>query len=134
MEGQGGLRVLVVDDNEDSAKSLATMIELWGHEAQIAFSGYGAHSLAKEFLPNVVIADVAMPKMSGLSLAGILRQDAALKDCQLIALSGHTEKRIQEEARRVGFSHYFFKPIEPERLRALLAGLVSGTVPSGAWQ
>ena len=132
MDRHAALRVLVVDDNEDAANSLATLVRLWGHQAKTAFSGYGAHSLAKEFLPHVLIIDIAMPKMSGLTLAALLKEDAHLKDCRVIGLSGHTEKFVQDEAERIGFAHYLFKPAEPERLRALLAGLANSTVTTAA--
>ncbi len=114
------LRVLIVDDNEDAATTLAVLAELWGHEVRTAFSAERALELAKEFKPNIVILDIGMPRMGGLTLAEHLRAEVDLQNCELIAVSGHTERSVQEKAKRLGIQEYLVKPADPDMLQRIL--------------
>jgi CheY-like chemotaxis protein len=109
-------RVLVVDDNRDSADSLAKLLGLWGYDARVSYSGAEAVEVAREFLPEVVVLDLAMPGMSGYEAARRLRQIPGLDATLFIALTGFD--RVEEGH----FQHHLVKPAAPDALRQLLGG------------
>lgn len=114
------LRVLIVEDVEATANSLATILELWQHEVAVCYDGFSAQEKARTFLPQVVLADLGLPQMSGLRLAEELRQIPALDDTVLVALSGYGQARDRERSQAAGFTHHLTKPIEPNQLREIL--------------
>lgn len=114
-----GLRVLLVDDHPDLRLSLRKLLEGWGYEVRTAADGEEALRLAAEFQADVVFLDLAMPGMSGLEVARLLRKGDKVP--VLVALTGHAGAAYEEAARAAGVDHFFAKPTPPEQLRALLA-------------
>ncbi len=115
------LRILVVDDNEDAATSLAMLLELLGHEVMTASDGQDGVAKAAAMCPHVVFLDLGMPKMDGVEAAKRLR---ALPDGEatvLIALTGWGQDHHLERTREAGFDHHLLKPIDPGSLSELLA-------------
>jgi PAS domain S-box-containing protein len=116
-------RVLVVDDNLDAAESMATWLQLAGHDVQTAYGGPAALEAAVAFRPTIVLLDIGLPEMDGHEVARLLRQTPGLDNAWLIALTGYGRKedyRLSEEA---GFDHHLVKPADPQKLRTLLASL-----------
>ncbi|WP_411281347.1 PAS domain S-box protein [Gemmatimonas sp.] len=116
-----GFRVLVVDDNQDAADSLAILLELQGHEVQVAFSGVAALEITKAFTPDVVFLDIGMPGMDGYELARRLRQQPGLDAVVLTALTGWGQKEDRRRTSEAGFDHHLVKPAEPQAVQAVLA-------------
>jgi CheY-like chemotaxis protein len=117
-----GLRVLVVDDNVDSANSLAMLLELLGHRPSVALDGESALSMARRQLPDAAILDVALPGMDGTQLAEKLRQlggDRVL----LVALTGLNPSAM-EDSNGEGFDHRLTKPADVPQLQQLLGAHV----------
>lgn len=113
-------KVLVVDDNIDSANSIAEVLRLWGHEVKVAYDGFVALDIARAFHPDVALLDIGLPGMNGHALAVQLR--AALPTAPaLIAMSGYGQAGDHEDARQAGFDVYLTKPIDLSELHWLLA-------------
>ena len=110
-------RILIVDDNTDSARSLATLQKRRGHETRTAFTGPDAVVTAGEFLPDVVLLDIGLPGMDGFEVARRIRAIPALADALLIAMSGYGREEDRAEAKRAGFDEYMVKPVDLDTLR-----------------
>ena len=128
-EEAGGLRILVVDDNRDSANSLALLLEDLGHTVRTAHDGEAALAAAHAFGPDAVVLDIGLPRLDGYEVARRLRA-APAPDPEtggagaqplLIALTGygHEENRLQAKA--AGFDHHFAKPVDLDVLQGLFA-------------
>jgi CheY-like chemotaxis protein len=117
------LRILVVEDNTDSAEVLAFMLELSGHTVQTAADGPTALAAAHAFQPQVVLCDIGLPGMSGYEVAARLREQAAFQQTVLIALTGYGQEDDRWQAEAAGFNQHLTKPVEPELLEALLNSL-----------
>jgi len=125
-EGAGPCRrVLIIEDNADSADSLCELLELKGHRVQVAYTGPDGVEQALRDLPEVVISDLGLPGMDGFAVAQALRSDARLQGAHLIALSGYGQEQDVERCRAAGFDHHFIKPVDVARLLAYLATLPS---------
>ena len=111
-------RMLIVDDNEDSARSMATLQRLRGHETRIAFTGPDAVAAAAEFLPNVVLLDIGLPGMDGCEVATRLRAMPALAGAFLVAMSGYGSPEDIARAKAAGCDEYLVKPADLDLLRA----------------
>ena len=113
------LRVLCVDDNEDSADSLAAVLELLGCEARVCYDGQSALSIVPEHRPDVCFLDLSMPGLDGLELASRLRQRAGCRALLLVAVTafGSLEYRIQTALK--GFHFHLVKPADYASLRSL---------------
>lgn len=116
------LRILVVDDNEDAADMLSHLLECWGHEVQVAYSGARAIEVARDFSPEVGFVDIGMPGMNGYETARALRAIPELGALRLIALTGYAQDSDVEAAAQAGFDHHLAKPVRTPSLRDLLAG------------
>lgn len=123
-----GLRVLVVDDNEDATDILGTILELSGHEVILAYDGEQALALAAEHRPEVVLLDIGLPKLDGYEVARRLRLDPRNETMILVAVTGYGREEERERGLAAGFHHYLVKPVEPGVLQALLAE-VGGMAP-----
>jgi signal transduction histidine kinase/ActR/RegA family two-component response regulator len=116
-------RVLVVDDNVDSADSMATWLQLSGHEVRTAYDGPTGVTAAVAFRPTVVLLDIGLPGMDGHEVAHLLRQTPGLEDVWLVALTGYGRQTDVQLSRDAGFDHHLVKPADPLKLRTLLASL-----------
>ena len=118
-----GRRVLVLDDNADSAESLAELLRLWGHEVRTAHSGSEALDAARDFKPDAALLDLGMPDMNGYEAARLLRERAGLNGTAFIALTGYGQEADRRRSEEAGFQAHLVKPVDPKALRELLAGL-----------
>jgi two-component system CheB/CheR fusion protein len=114
-------RVLVVDDNRDSASSLRTMLRLDGHEVELALDGASALEAARRLHPEVILLDIGLPDMDGYEVARALRGDAATDSALIIAITGYGREQDREKSARSGIDAHLTKPIDMDVLAELLA-------------
>ena len=105
-------RILVVDDNVDSAESLAMLLTITGHEVQIAFDGREAVEKAEAFLPNVMLLDIGLPILNGYEAAREIRSQPWGKDMVLIALTGWGQQEDRQNSKDAGFDSHMVKPVD----------------------
>jgi len=122
----GRFRILVVDDNRDSAASLALMLRIAGHETREAHDGVAAVSAAAEFRPQVVLLDIGLPRMNGYEACRAIRREPWGRDMVLIALTGWGQEQDRLDAQEAGFNLHLVKPVDPAALMKVLDGLVLG--------
>ena len=118
-----GRRLLVVDDNQDAADSLAMLLKLQGHEVRVAHSGPAALEITKGYSPDVVFLDLGMPGMDGYEVARRLRQQPGLEKIVLAALTGWGQQEDRRRTADAGFDHHLVKPPEPKAVESILAEL-----------
>jgi CheY-like chemotaxis protein len=116
-------RILVVDDLNDAAASLALVCELYGAQARVARDGREALTLGAQFRPDVVLMDISMPYMDGYEAARRLRAEDWGKDVVLIALTGWGRQGDIDAALAAGFDGHLLKPVAAESLVDLIATL-----------
>jgi signal transduction histidine kinase/ActR/RegA family two-component response regulator len=116
-------RILIADDNHDAAESLATLLQLRGHEVRTAHDGEEALAAAKVFKPDVVLLDLGMPKMDGYEAARRIRRLAWGRRARLVALTGWGQQQDRQRTREAGFDAHLVKPVsDVDLFRALTAG------------
>jgi PAS domain S-box-containing protein len=121
VHGTGSLRVLLVDDNVDAAEMLAHLLSAAGHEVRIAHDGITALGMLERFVPQVALLDIGLPAMDGYELGLQLRHRLAGAACRLIALTGYGQASDRRRSEQAGFEAHLVKPIDPERLLALVS-------------
>jgi CheY-like chemotaxis protein len=115
------LRVLVVDDLRDSADTLAVLLQLWGHEATVAYDGRSALAVAVTQQFDVVVLDIGLPgRMDGYELARQLRRLPGMEKCLLIAITGYGQQSDVQRCQEAGIDRYFVKPVDPAELQEWL--------------
>jgi two-component system CheB/CheR fusion protein len=112
-------RVLVVDDNRDTARSGAKLLELHGHEVRVAFDGPQALEAARNFQPEVMLLDIGLPGMSGYELVKRLREEG-FEHATIVAVSGYGQQADKERSREAGFDDHLVKPVDREALASAL--------------
>ncbi len=113
-------RIMVIEDNRDSAESLKLLLEIYGHQVAVAGSGSEGVALATATAPDVVICDIGLPGMSGHMVCAELRKLSALAKTLFVALSGHPPDGVEAEVSG-GFDIYLLKPVEPARLAEVIS-------------
>jgi PAS domain S-box-containing protein len=121
---QRKLRVLIADDNRDSAESLGMLLELSGHEIYLAHNGLDALAVAKANLPDVALLDIGMPGMDGYQVAAGIRREPWGAPMMLIAITGWGQEDNKRTARTAGFDHHLTKPMDSVVLESILATAV----------
>ncbi|GEM_PF-296107 len=116
------LRVLVVDDNIDSADSLAALLELAGHETQVTNDGLEAIRAAAAFKPDLILLDIGLPKLNGYEVARWIRQQPWGQSVTLVALTGWGQDSDRQKSKDVGFDSHLVKPVDYSTLEKLVAG------------
>ncbi|MET3217145.1 UNVERIFIED_ORG: PAS domain S-box-containing protein [Burkholderia territorii] len=114
------LRIVVVDDNRDSADTLAVLLQLKGHAPRVAYNAADALALARDYAPQLMLLDLTMPDVDGFTLLQELRAIDALRDTTCVALSGHARASDLARTERAGFDDHLVKPVEMAVLDALL--------------
>ncbi|WP_329716254.1 hybrid sensor histidine kinase/response regulator [Ideonella sp.] len=115
------IRVLVVDDNIDSAQSMSLLLSMLGYSTRTAHDGLEAVRAAGAYQPQAVILDIGLPKLSGLDAARRIREQAWGQEMLLIALSGWGQDEDRQRTRQAGFDHHFVKPVAVDALIQVLA-------------
>jgi CheY-like chemotaxis protein len=117
------LRVLVVDDNQDTAMGLSLLMRALGHESRMAYDGLSAVEAAKQYRPNVVLLDISLPGITGYNVATQRRQQATLKHSVLVAVTAWSPDEDKRLAAEAGFDHYLVKPAEFGKLQQIVAAV-----------
>ncbi len=120
-----GLSILVVDDNRDSAETMAMLLEMEGHQAMMAFDGKEAVEVALAERPAVVLLDIGLPQMNGYDACRAMRQ-GGLNDTLLVAMTGYGREEDRRLSHEVGFDAHLVKPVDLQAVRKLLESVVTG--------
>ncbi len=115
-----GSRILVVDDNVDTVRGLAQLLELLGNDIQVAHDGKATIETARTFRPEFVLLDIGLPGMDGYEVAAMLRKDDSCKNTVIIAVSGYGQEEDRRRSREAGFDHHLVKPVDFDTLTTLL--------------
>jgi PAS domain S-box-containing protein len=127
--GTGRQRVLVVDDNADSADTLAALLEILGSEVRTAYDGEEALAVAETFLPDVVLLDVGMPRMSGTEACRRLRARPGGGEMLIVAMTGWGQLDDRRQTEAAGFDVHLVKPLDVAELTRLLAARAARVAP-----
>jgi signal transduction histidine kinase len=119
------LRIMVVDDNADAASMLGMLLESAGHEIVVEHDARGAIERSMVNPPQVFLLDIGLPEIDGNELARRLRAQPATADAVLIAITGYGQEQDRARAAAAGFNHHLVKPVDIEKLYAILAGIKS---------
>lgn len=115
-------KILVIDDNEDAASTLADLLSILGHEVQTEFTGKGGLALAKIFQPDVIFLDIGLPDLTGYEVAQHIRHDDLIRKCYLIALTGYGTENDQLLAKNAGFDLHLTKPLDYQKIQTIKLG------------
>lgn len=118
------LRILVVDDNLDSAESLAALLAIGGHELELAHDGAEAVDKAAAFRPHVVLLDIGLPRLDGYEACREMRKLPRGAEMDIVALTGWSLEDDRGKARDAGFTRHLVKPIDFEELEGLLQTVI----------
>ena len=124
-----GRKILVADDDQDSAESLAMLFQLMGHEVRAAQNGVTAVDLAEEFRPDLIVLDIGMPGMDGYEVCRRIRQHDWGQAIVIAALTGWTRDEDRDRSAEAGFNHYLVKPVDPKALDDLIARVMRQGAP-----
>ncbi len=113
-------RVLIADDNHDTAEMASMLLEMLGHETRIAHDGVEALAIADAFEPEVVFLDIGMPRLNGYDTCRQLRERPWAKRTLIVACSGWGQEEDRRKSRDAGFDHHLVKPVSPELITSLL--------------
>ena len=113
------MRLLLVDDNEDAARTLAELLELFGHRTEVALTPEQALASTGEF--DACLLDIGLPGMTGYELAALLRERGHA-DAMYVALTGYGQPQDRVQSEAAGFDHHLVKPVDPAKLLDALAG------------
>jgi signal transduction histidine kinase len=128
------MKVLIVDDNVDSAQTSLWMLDLMGHKATVAHEGLTALEMAHEIKPDVVLLDIGMPGMDGYEVCRQLRQMPEMKNKTVIAQTGWGQESDRQKAFAAGFDHHITKPVSLDLLTQLLADIKRTATKAGEHQ
>ena len=117
---RAALKILVADDSQDGADSLAFLLKAAGHDVYTAYDGRTAIELAEQHRPDVVLLDIGMPEVSGYDVARAIRREAWGRPMRLIALTGWGQAEHRRRSLEVGFDDHLVKPVELDLLENVL--------------
>ena len=124
--GQRQRRVLIVDDNRDSADSLAMLMEITNNKTYMAHDGEEAVEAIEKHRPEVVLLDIGLPKLDGHEVCRRVRKQPWGKDIVMIALTGWGQEDDRRKSEEAGFNGHLVKPVDYEKLLDLLSVLTKG--------
>jgi CheY-like chemotaxis protein len=116
-------RVMIVDDNVDAAFTLSLLLKHKGHDVHATNGAKEALDLARTFRPEVIFLDIGMPELDGYEACRRIRQMDAVKHAYVVALTGWGQDRDRRRAIEAGFDAHLVKPVDPDRIDALLADM-----------
>ena len=122
-------KILVADDDQDSAESLALLFQLMGHDVRAAQSGLAAIDVAAEFRPDLIVLDIGMPGLDGYEVCRRIRQHDWAQTIVIAALTGWSRDEDRDRSEQAGFNHFLVKPVDPKALEDLIAGLTRAACP-----
>jgi CheY-like chemotaxis protein len=114
-----GLRILVIDDNNDNADTMSTLLRMLGHEVTVSNSGLEGLRYVADSAPDVALLDIGMPNMNGYEVAQRIRSQPHCRDMMLIAITGWGQEVDRVRSRAAGFDHHLVKPVDFDQLQKL---------------
>ena len=115
------LRILIVDDNRDSADSLSEMLKTMGSDTRTAYDGRQGVDMAGEYRPDVILLDIGLPELNGYEACRLIRDQPNGKGVVLIAVTGWGQDEDRRRSREAGFDHHLVKPVDPQALMKMVA-------------
>ena len=119
------MRILVVDDNQDGAETMARGLQLLGHDTRIAFNGGSAVKLSGLFKPDLVLLDIAMSGIDGYETCGVIR-DLLGDTVRIIAVTGLNSSEDRQRSSQAGFDDHLGKPVDWVVLKGMLVAFSAG--------
>jgi CheY-like chemotaxis protein len=113
-------RVLIVEDNLDSVRSLAYLVSDMGHKVEYAINGYASLTVARQFVPEFMLLDLGLPGMNGLDVCAHIKTDPELKTCRVVAFTAFSQQEYRDRAKAVGCELYWVKPVHTKLIEDLL--------------
>jgi CheY-like chemotaxis protein len=121
LEAPARRRVVIVEDNRETAESMRLLLDLAGFEVRVAYNGPDGVRAAEEWRPDVVLCDIGLPGLDGYGVAAALRRKPGMARARLIAITAYGSDEARRRSREVGFERHFVKPVDPDVLLELLA-------------
>jgi CheY-like chemotaxis protein len=118
--------VLVVDDNHDSAQTLAMVLDVMGHETCVANDGLEAVRIAGTFRPDIVLLDIGMPRLNGYEACRQIRAQPWATDVTMVAVTGWGHDDDRRRSRQAGFDLHLVKPLDPLEVERVIRGFEPG--------
>jgi len=113
-------RVLIIEDQLDTALSMALLIRSMGHDAEWVTNGADAFRIARLLRPDVVLCDIGLPHIDGYAIARQLRREPHTEHARIVAVSGYSQDHFAKRARDAGFDAHYVKPLEMPQLERIL--------------
>ena len=113
--------MLVVDDNVDTVTTLQMLVQESGHDVRTAYDGSAAVEAALDYRPDVVLLDIGLPGLNGFEVAKRIRQQPALRDAVLVAMTGYGREADRRRSQEAGFDHHLVKPADFGKVLQILA-------------
>jgi len=114
------LRVLIIEDDADTAECMARLVKLWGHDVRQTNSAQAGLEEAFAYRPDFVLLDIGMPKMDGCAIARQLRSDPQLQGCFIVAITGYGDAEQRRRCYEAGINEFLIKPVDHVVLESLL--------------
>jgi CheY-like chemotaxis protein len=121
LAGRTTRRILIIEDNPDAAETLRDLLELWGHQVDVALSGFAGLQAAETLNPDVVLCDIGLPEIDGFEVGRRLRRSPITAQSYLVAVTGYGQEQDRERTAEAGFDCHLVKPVNLEELKALLS-------------
>ena len=118
-------KILVVDDEQDIRKIVSFLLKNWGYEVLTANNGLEGLELLEKEIPDLILLDVSMPKMTGFQMLEQIRANPRLKDLPVIMLTAHSDTNSIDVSASYGILDYITKPFEPYELRERIDAIIS---------
>ena len=119
------VRILIVDDYEDSAKLIGKLLSRHGYETQTHGTGKDVVHIAEAFKPHVILCDIGLPDIDGYQVARRIKAHEELRSTLLIAVTGYVEESDRRASLEAGFDAHLAKPIDVQRLRETIDSLAT---------
>ena len=113
-------KILIVEDNEDNRELFVDVLAIHGYDITTANNGQEGVALARQMMPDLILMDIQMPVMDGITATGILKADQATSGLNIIALTSFAMRGDEEKFLEVGFNGYLCKPIDTRDLPGLV--------------
>ena len=118
-----GRRVVIIEDNQPAADSLQLLLDLFGYEVRVAYTGPDGVRVAEEWPPDFVLCDIGLPGLDGYGVARALRRRPATANAHLFAITAYGSDDARRRGKEAGFERHLVKPVDPDALLELLAAV-----------